>query len=394
MKLQEDHSGMRHFFVFLIYVAAAALMAIAGPEWAEISKEKAAFLGLFILLLCGLAHENIVRRQENQLMETGFEALSTVISELNQDIRKLNEQIETQQELVDKLTTKEAFESVRTEVDMLQTLVSQLSGGKGKPAVVKKTAKVADVPKEKGALLELVREGLQQDRVDLYLQPIVNLPQRKVKCYECFSRIRNKKGELLMPASYIEIAENEGLIAVIDNMLLFRCIQLVRLALQKASDKLFFINLSPYTLKDAHFFGDFIDFLVENPVLSKHLVFEVDQKLFDDGQKKVEELLEKLIKAGCRLCLQGVTTLSFDHKRLNKFQVEFIKVDQSVLKPYLETKAKTSDLAKIKLNLDRHDIDIIAEKIEEEKQVAEVLDYDMDYGQGYLFGEPVLYDKG
>ena len=78
------------------------------------------------------------------------------------------------------------------------------------------------------ALLSSIRDALTENRVDLYLQPVVTLPQRRVMFYEGFSRLRDDTGRVLMPAEYLRVAEPEGLMPAIDNLLLFRCVQIVR----------------------------------------------------------------------------------------------------------------------------------------------------------------------
>jgi len=88
-------------------------------------------------------------------------------------------------------------------------------------------------------MLEIIRRSLEENRVDLFLQPIVSLPQRKPRFYECFSRIRDEDGAMVVPEQYLDIAKREGLIGAIDNMLLFRGVQLVR-RLQKANSDLGF----------------------------------------------------------------------------------------------------------------------------------------------------------
>ena len=83
------------------------------------------------------------------------------------------------------------------------------------------------------AMLELIRRSLEENRVDLYLQPIVNLPQRKVRFYEALTRLRSADGSVVMPSQYIKVAAPAGLMSVVDNLMLFRCIQLVRRLSQK-----------------------------------------------------------------------------------------------------------------------------------------------------------------
>ena len=77
-------------------------------------------------------------------------------------------------------------------------------------------------------LLETIRASLEENRVDLYLQPIVSLPQRKLRFYEALSRLRAEDGSVIMPAQYIKVAAPAGLMSVVDNLLLFRCVQIVR----------------------------------------------------------------------------------------------------------------------------------------------------------------------
>ncbi len=60
------------------------------------------------------------------------------------------------------------------------------------------------------ALIETIREALTENRVDLYLQPVVSLPQRKTIFYESFSRLRDVSGRVLMPAEYLSVADAEG----------------------------------------------------------------------------------------------------------------------------------------------------------------------------------------
>src|SRR3546814_10530414 len=77
-------------------------------------------------------------------------------------------------------------------------------------------------------VLETIRRSLEANRVDLYLQPIVALPQRKTRYYEGLSRLRSENGTLIMPRDYMRVAEPAGMMPTVDNILLFRCIQVVR----------------------------------------------------------------------------------------------------------------------------------------------------------------------
>lgn len=384
---------MQEFITAAIYITASLVVALAGPALFEVSEQAAGILGILTFLVGALAHENLNRKANARRMELGFEALSQVVFEVNEDLKAHSERLEEIQErLGDEQEAREELNTVRSEVKLLQELVSGLSGvSKSKVVKTKTPAKIAEPPKDSERLLEMVRDGLRNDRVDLFLQPIVSLPQRKARSYECYSRIRNQAGELILPEHYIPVAEQQNMLAAIDNMLLFRCIQLIRKAQSRHQRTGFFVNLSEHTLKDKHFFGDFVDFLMENRSLAKSLVFEIDQTFLDGKGVAKNKTVARLIEAGCRLCLQKVNSLSFETEKLKTLGFDFIKVPVDVLKPYIDDGVPNLDLTRIKKDLDRRRIDLIVEKLEEEEDLLELLDFNIDFGQGFLFGEPTLY---
>ena len=98
---------------------------------------------------------------------------------------------------------------------------------------------------------------------------------------------------MILPEQYIALAERAGLITAIDNMLLFRCIQLVRKIHNRNQDIDFFCNLSPHTLVDEDFFNDFVAFLEGNQELAQHLVFEFAQGDFARWSEIGARLLDR-----------------------------------------------------------------------------------------------------
>jgi cyclic-di-GMP phosphodiesterase TipF (flagellum assembly factor) len=237
---------------------------------------------------------------------------------------------------------------------------------------------------EREVVLDIVRAALRSDRIDLVLQPIVSLPQRRRRFYECFSRLRTEDGAMILPEQYIALAERAGLITAIDNMLLFRCIQLVRKIHNRNQDIDFFCNLSPHTLVDEDFFNDFVAFLEGNQDLAPHLVFEFAQGDFARWSEIGARLLDRLAALGCRFSLDQVTDLQFDPAELAARHVRFVKIESGILLN------QTQDGIGMLRALRRHQIDLIVEKVEDEGRLLEILDYDIDFGQGFLFGEPRL----
>ncbi|MDE1153903.1 MAG: EAL domain-containing protein [Micavibrio sp.] len=238
-------------------------------------------------------------------------------------------------------------------------------------------------------VLQIVKSAVNHDRIDLFLQPIVNLPQRKVRFFELFSRIRIKP-EIYLPAErYIEVAMRQDLVASIDNLLLLRGLQLIRDTSDDGMGAAFFCNITSITLNDPKFMNDLVEFIAQNRALAPRLVFELGQRDLAAMNPDALPVLEGLSRLGCRFSMDQVKSLSFDYAHLDVRHIRFIKVDVLQLLRELRETGGLSRMKRLKAELDTRGIDIIVEKIESDRQQVELLDLEIDYGQGYLFGKPV-----
>ena len=352
------------------------------------------------------------------------------LADLSAGIRDLREDLDDQKRLVaaaldaaqsashaaakPRATERSTLDTVASEVRVLQALVSDLSnraapastpaparparGLEAAPAAASSPVQLRAVPGqeprraapvfEEADILAIVRSGLREGRVDVYVQPIVSLPQRKHRFYECFTRIRDAEGNVVGPDRYLDGAEREGLIGAIDNMLLFRSVQLVRRVHKANRDVGIFVNISEHSLADKRFFRDFAAFVSENKELAPYLIFEFAQSHVARHGAAVMLELERLARRGFRFSMDQVTDLDIDADALGERQFRFIKIDARRLLQAARDTTAPLDLRRFKAALERNHIDLVVERIEDEQALLELLDYPIDFGQGYLFGEP------
>jgi cyclic-di-GMP phosphodiesterase TipF (flagellum assembly factor) len=237
-------------------------------------------------------------------------------------------------------------------------------------------------------ILAAIRSAIEAHRIDMHLQPIVTLPQRKVRYYEALSRLRTEDGHMLPPAEFLQPAEASGLLGRIDHLLLFRCIQVVRRLLLKNRDIGLFCNISATTLNDPQYFPEMAQFMEANRALAPSIVLEFKQSAWNDMGPLELEGLAALRELGFRFCMDQVTELRMDPRDLAERGVRFVKVPASLLLARAETSAFDIHAADLSNLLHRHGISLIADKIEAENQVVELLDYDLTFGQGFLFSPP------
>jgi cyclic-di-GMP phosphodiesterase TipF (flagellum assembly factor) len=246
------------------------------------------------------------------------------------------------------------------------------------------------------ALLETVRAALAENRVDLYLQPVVSLPQRRTVFYESFSRLRDASGRVMMPAEYLSVAEPEGLISAIDNLLLFRCVQIVRRLAKNDRKVGIFCNVALGSLADETFFPQFLEFLSENKDMAGGLIFELGQAAFNQRGAIEARNMAKLADLGFRFSLDKVSDLDLDFQDLARADVKFVRIGaEMLLSQLLEVDGQLAmrslkDLAAADYAdlTRRYGVEVIAEKVESERQVVDILELNIGYGQGNLFGEP------
>ncbi|MFZ5690414.1 MAG: EAL domain-containing protein [Pseudomonadota bacterium] len=233
----------------------------------------------------------------------------------------------------------------------------------------------------------IISGAIENSRIDLYLQPIVTLPQRKVRYYEAMTRLRMEDGTLILPSDFLPHAETAGLVPKIDNMQLFRCVQVLRRLLLKNREVGLFCNISMATLIDAEIFRQFYDFLDANRALSSSLTLEFTQSALRTMGPIEQESLAGLNALGFRFSMDHVTDLRIGPRDLSELGVRFVKVPAQLLLSKGGTAADihAADLSDL---LGRHGISLIAERIETEAGVVDLLDYDVRFGQGFLFSAP------
>ena len=286
-----------------------------------------------------------------------------------------------------------AFSKAQAELEMLKKLNDRceedpIESAK-KVAPLYRLSPVKGTSIEDASMLERVRMAIEGDRVDLYLQPIVSLPQRKIRYYEAFSRMRDVDGSVLRPTDYLESVERANRIGVIDNMILLRCVQAFRRLKEQDSQFAVFCNLSPATLFDTDFFNHFTDYLEANDDLSSRLVFEFTYPAIHMMHPRFEENLDAIARRGFAFSLDHVHSLEIDWGALRAKNFRFVKASSALLL----SASSQGDVGAAKVRAFRKrvaeaGIDLVAEKIEHERDMPEILSLGIDYGQGNLFGAP------
>jgi cyclic-di-GMP phosphodiesterase TipF (flagellum assembly factor) len=257
--------------------------------------------------------------------------------------------------------------------------------GASPPALERKIPAFAGMDRD--GIIAMIRDAIAANAIELYLQPIVTLPQRKVRYYEALSRLKTGSGAIVAAADFLPYVETAALMPKLDSLSALRCVQVVRRLLLKNRDIGLFCNLSGATLTDAGF-PKFLEFMDANRAIAPHLVFEFPQSAVRGMGPIENESLAALAERGFRFSIDNLTDLRLEARELNERGFRFVKAPAALL--FNRATAASTDIHPADLSdlLGRFGIDLIAEHIESESTVVDLLDYDVRFGQGLLFSPP------
>ncbi|QVL50636.1 MAG: EAL domain-containing protein [Thiocapsa sp.] len=238
----------------------------------------------------------------------------------------------------------------------------------------------------------LVQSALQTARILPAFQPIVELHDRRVVAEESLARIVAADGRVLAASSFIDIAEQLGLLHRIDSMLLSATA--ARLKTSKAS------GATPL-LDFVHLSGD----LVRHPDILQTLARELDrvskaangapplvltlsERQITAETEQIARALAPLLDLGCKIAVSDYGGDASSFRFLIHLPVSFIQLDVNLIRLAGESARARSILAAIQHSAKDLGITTIAKQVEDEATLQRLVELGVDWGSGYLFGRP------
>ncbi|MBY0361927.1 MAG: EAL domain-containing protein, partial [Phreatobacter sp.] len=236
--------------------------------------------------------------------------------------------------------------------------------------------------------IRLIDEAISAKRYELFLQPIVTLPQRKVRSYQASVRLRTADGELLLPEDYRSLADDAGLMPGLDAEVLGRCVQIVRRLTARNRDVGLVCDLSGSSLADAAFATELIASLEASRSIAGSLVLGFSQAAVRAMNALDVETLRSLSDKGFRFAMDGVRDLRIEPRDLADKGIRLVKVPASLMIARSAETGSAIHVADLSGLFLRYGIDLVVEDVETEAVVVDLLDYEVKLAQGALFSQP------
>jgi cyclic-di-GMP phosphodiesterase TipF (flagellum assembly factor) len=382
------------FLLFLLYMAAGGAAGYVGATVLELGLPISIGAGVLTTAVLSQIHVLVSNGSSKREIDARMQA----IEKENRDAERRMDVIEARTDVVEETVKHELTErrdALVSEMKQLESLIDRLSHSFETRLAETSTNKI--VAPQEDAILRDVRDALKDGRVDLHLQPIVSLPQRRVSFYEGFTRLRRPDGSLILPAEFLDAGRRANLMGQIDNFTLFRCVQIVRRLAERDRRVGVFCNIAASSLEDSTFFPMFLEFMTENRDLSGAVIFEIRADRFETRSRVMRDNMDKLTALGFRFSIDHASDLGLDLPRLQSAGVRFVKMNGHAIIDQLRDPSGPRPVSSINRRVDgeevsavfsRYGITMVAEKMEDEASVVEILEYEIPYGQGHVFGAP------
>ena len=253
------------------------------------------------------------------------------------------------------------------------------------------TAAMHQKASRRAQLTKELRTALTGTDLFLVYQPIVELQTGKIFKAEALSRWKHPEMGWVSPAEFIPVAETSGLIDELGRRTLSEALPvLAKWRKTHCPEFQLSLNKSPLQFKRQGSPNISLSALATYQLPGSSLLIEITEGLLLDPNVEIRRLLQQYHEAGIQLALDdfgtGYSSLSY----LQKFDINFIKIDRSFVSSLTRT-SKEYLLCKAMITM-AHELGmhVVAEGIETTEQAELLKAAGCDFGQGYLWGKPVM----
>ncbi len=265
------------------------------------------------------------------------------------------------------------------------------SHGKGCYEVFESSMQVSMM--ERLELLADLQRAVERGEFVLQYQPMITLQTGALSGVEALVRWQHPRRGLIQPGDFISLAEDSGSIVGLGRWVLeHACRQATawQMTFPNATDWTLSVNVSAKQLQHPGFVGEVQHILQATGLRPDRLILEITESVMMHDAKLMMIRLQELKNLGLRLAIDdfgtGYSSLSY----LRQFPFDLLKIDKSFIDDVGSTDDQQKELTRAIIELGRTlDLELVAEGIERNEQLARLLSLECNLGQGFFFAEPL-----
>jgi len=237
-----------------------------------------------------------------------------------------------------------------------------------------------------------LRRAVERQEFLIHYQPIVTLENGRLRGFEALVRWQHPEHGLVSPAKFIPIAEETGLIVNIGQWVLEEACRQMREWQQQYAAGLelqMSVNLSSKQFIQPNLIGKIGETLKRTGLDPRNLKLEITESVVMENVDIATNMLRQIRALGIELSIDdfgtGYSSLSY----LHRFPLNTLKIDRSFVIHMTGNSENTEIVRTIVMLAKTLGMDVIAEGVETQEQLAQLWALDCKYGQGYFFSKPV-----
>jgi diguanylate cyclase (GGDEF)-like protein len=243
------------------------------------------------------------------------------------------------------------------------------------------------------ALMQLeteLKRAVENKEWQVYYQPIVRLPNKEIIGVEALVRWNHPQRGIIGPADFIHVAEETGLILPIGKYVIQEACEQVK-AWRKGKYPALWVsvNLSGRQFQDQNLFSMIQQNLTDIGLSGDSLQLEITESVAMKDLSQSTKILNSLDQLGVKISLDdfgnGYSSLGY----LNRFPIKILKIDRSFIKDIEESRNSEAIISAIISLSHALNLEVVAEGVETENQLAFLQSISCDKIQGFLIGAPV-----
>jgi diguanylate cyclase (GGDEF)-like protein len=239
-----------------------------------------------------------------------------------------------------------------------------------------------------------LRGAVEHKELALYYQPIIDLKTQQIKGFEALVRWNHPTRGLIYPMEFIPLAEEQGLIYQIGSWIIHEaCRQLKLLQVQYPVQPplSMSINISSKQFSQLNLEGLLSGFIAETGVDPRSVILEITESMIMENVDAAVQTMKRLRNMGIQIHIDDFGTGHSSLSYLQLFPVSALKIDRSFINK-LTANGDNQEIITYMVSLaESLNIDVIAEGVEKEHQLAKIQNLHCGYGQGFLFARPMAF---
>lgn len=239
-----------------------------------------------------------------------------------------------------------------------------------------------------------LKTALINKEFELFFQPIVRVENHQVVMLEALLRWNHPQKGLVVPAQFIEVAEQCGLIKEIGKWVIEQACLTIKQAIENNQPVVpMAINLSTKQLTCINFSAHVEQVLAEHEVDPAMIEFEITESALMENLNDAIVHLDKLRQLGCRFSIDDFGTGYSSLSQLKQLPVDMIKIDRSFIQD-TEHDHQDRQIVQAIIAMSHYlGLSVVAEGVETEQQMSFVQKANCEFAQGYFFSKPKPYNQ-